>query len=198
MNKILFQRVASLVLFGLLSACSATNDTTRFYTLKPAIIKTSIDNDEKHIHSLSIESLKIPRLINRPQIISRIGKNEIKRAEYHQWGGSIEEEIEHLILDTLNNNLTGSNLYLLPSESRVQPEYNLHLAINRLDGELGTEAHIEMTWLLETDQSGENARQGTINDTILLTNQTYGNYVAALQELIISSVKQLSKRLSNP
>lgn len=185
-----------LVFSSLLTACTASNDTTRFYTLKPATSRILNNNVDSDSHSISIESLTIPRLLNRPQIVSRIGNNEIRRAEYHQWGGSVVEEIKQLLIYTLNQELSNTGDYVSPSDSRSRPDYNLYLDINRLDGQLGEEAMIELTWLLESDRDHQLSARGTVRHTTQIESHQYRYYVETLQSLIIKSAQTLSEQLA--
>lgn len=186
-------RLTPALVLCLLTACSATTDTTRFYTLKP--ITNQFLTNKSGSSTVSIESIVIPRLLNRPQIVSRIGQNEIKRAEYHQWGGSIEEEIKQLLTTELEQELSEAGYYVFPRESRSRPDYNLYLDINRLDGQLGEEAVFEMTWLLESDQDQQLSARGSLRHSTQLKSHNYSDYVAALHALLVRGTQALGEEL---
>lgn len=186
--------IASSITIGLISACSATNDTTRFYTLQSAETQVVSKYEITDGLSISIESLIVPRLIDRPQIISRIGNNEINRSEFHQWGGSVVEEITQLLTDTLEHEFTDSSYFILRSDSRIQPKYRLYIEIKRLDGSLGKEAHVELTWLLESPET-ELSLHGLVQHRETIIDHNYTNYVSALRTLILKSTQSLAQQL---
>ncbi len=184
-----------IIALSLVTACSATTDPTRFYSLKSTHTVGTIKNIAEKTYSLSIESISIPRLLDRPQIVSRIGENEIKRSEFHQWGGSVVEEIQQLFTKNLEIELSNTHFYLLTRESRLRPDYTLYLNITRLDGELGNYATVEITWLLESVENGEITNRGTILQTTPLATKRYSDYIATLQRLLEQSVSKLAEQL---
>jgi len=106
---------AALVLFFslILSACSSlggVNNTnlggTHFYSLS-SLPPSASTNNQLHI---GVGPLEIPRLLNRPQIVSRKDNNEIIMAENHQWGGSLKEELLQVISDNLSSLLNTENI----------------------------------------------------------------------------------------
>lgn len=186
--------VLSLLAFSTITACSATSDTTRFYTLKPIDNVTESHYTAFNKQSISIESLVIPRLLDRPQIISRIGENEINRSEFHQWGGSVLEEIKQLITSSLELGLQNTNYYIQSSDSRFQSEYSLYIEIKRLDGLLGANASIELNWLLES-QDLRFSSHGLVKLSEPLVGRGYGEYVSSLQTLLVKSSESISEQL---
>lgn len=188
-------RIASSISFALISACSATNDTTRFYTLKSIDSQVVSKYEITTGLSISIQSLLVPRLLDRPQIISRIGDNEINRSEFHQWGGSVVEEITHLLTDTMEYEFSDSDYFILRSDSRIRPKYRLYIEIKRLDGTLGEAAHIELVWLLESLET-ELSLHGLVQHRETLIGRDYANYVSALRTLILKSSLSLADQLN--
>lgn len=185
---------SALLLISTITACSATSDTTQFYTLKPIENLTETHYSANNKKSISIESLSIPRLLDRPQIISRKGKNQVFRSEYHQWGGSVTEEIKQLITSSIEKELLDSNYYILSSDSRFQPEYSLYIDVKRLDGLLGQQTSIEISWLLES-RNTRFSSHGIVKLSESLASQEYSDYVSSLQALLVKSSQSISEQL---
>jgi len=82
---------------------------TRFYSLSSLPPATATNATLR----IGVGPLQIPRLLNRPQIISRKNSNEINMAELHQWGGSYEEELMQVMTDNLSTLLKNNKEQLV-------------------------------------------------------------------------------------
>ena len=104
------------VLSAGLTACGNSADPTRFYSLHPNTENSwQVATGERY--SLAVASVRIPRLIDRSQIVSRTGTHEINRSEFHQWGGSIQEEIEKILAEGLEQSLESGRVQILAKQS---------------------------------------------------------------------------------
>ncbi len=78
-----------------LSGCASTfdaitapaSDKSHFYALS-SLPPSNASNKNLRI---GVGPLEIPRLLNRPQIVSRKDSAEVIMSEQHQWGGSYKE-----------------------------------------------------------------------------------------------------------
>lgn len=182
----------SCVLMISLSACSTTSDPTRFYSLQSSQEKP-FQVMANPRYSLAIASVRIPRLIDRSQIISRSGKHEIKRSEYHQWGGSIQEEIEKALALGLEESLESGLIQIQPSNLKSRPEYELYITILQLDGTLGRSATLNLDWQLINRSSPSGNFGGSTRISQKLSGPGYEDYVAGLAELLGKSSAEIAQ-----
>jgi uncharacterized lipoprotein YmbA len=171
---------------------------TRFYALSslpPAAISHSTLR-------IGVGPLQIPRLLNRPQIVSRKNSNEINMAELHQWGGSYREELIQVMTDNLSALLKTDRIEQYPWKFAFKPSYQVRIHIEQFDGQLGKNITLKARWRLLKNNKELLSKLALINMPI--KGKTYGDYVkaqskalAVFSQKIATKIKQL-KGLQNP
>ncbi len=194
MKKSVKQFVYLLGTVLLASACTATTDPTRFYSLLYPPQPATSENPGNI--SVGISSVRIPRLLDRPQIISRKGQNEIVRAEFHQWGGSLLEEIEENLASGLSMHLNTRYIFIYPAQNRIRPDYELLVDIHRFDGELGEKVFLNLTWQITPTTAKQSSSVGRINIEQAASAENYSAYVTALNQLLSEAAAQIALELS--
>jgi len=179
-----------------ISACSSLtggeeNGDTRFYSLYSMPTSTKADTSQLRV---GVGQLEIPRLLNRPQIVSRKNSTEIKMAEKHQWGGSYKEELLQTLTDNLAILLHTNNIQKYPWQMSFKPHFQVRIAIERFDGELGKSVTLKARWSLL-----KNNREILIKQTIINTpiqGNSYNDYVKAQSQTLISLSKKISQAIT--
>lgn len=167
---------------------------TRFYALSslpPATISASTLR-------IGVGPLQIPRLLNRPQIVSRKNSNEINMAELHQWGGSYREELIQVMTDNLSALLKTDRIEQYPWKFAFKPNYQVRIHIEQFDGQLGKNIILKARWRLLKNNKELLSKLSLIN--IPIKGKTYGDYVkaqskalAVFSRQIVAKIKQLKK-----
>lgn len=132
----------------MLAGCSLANigkkQTTHFYTLS-VLAQNSMQMPAAH---LGVGPVRLPRLLKRPQLVSRKAANEMDIAEFHQWAGSLKEDFSKVLLENLVN-LTGSQrLELYPWKRSFKPKRQIRIDVERFDGTLGRQVVLKSRWRL--------------------------------------------------
>lgn len=192
-NGIRFLLLASLtsVVMGCssLGGSSSSNlGDTHFYSLVALAPTNPAINNKLRV---GIGPVEIPRLLNRPQIVSRKNNTEILMAEKHQWGGSYKEELVQALTDNFSNLLNTENIEKFPWKLSFKPNYHVKINIERFDGELGKSVTLKARWRLYKDNKEIAVNRSLITVSVPAKNNSYGAYVNA-QSFALS---QLSKKI---
>ena len=101
-----------------LAGCRSATTPLEFYTLSPLSSVSEADKTAGFGDSIAVGvgPLHLPKIIDRPQIVTRIGPNKINVDEFHRWAGSVYEDFLRVVTMNLAA-LLQSNLVL---------ECNLH------------------------------------------------------------------------
>ncbi|MCP4044155.1 MAG: hypothetical protein GY731_19745, partial [Gammaproteobacteria bacterium] len=102
---------------GLLSGCITTDTpNTRFYVLNPLEPDAGqvVGDGAKGTLAVEVASLRLPQYLERPQIVTRSGKNRLELAEYHQWGGNIRKNMVRVMAKNLSQILATPNIAISP------------------------------------------------------------------------------------
>jgi hypothetical protein len=189
--------IALLLFISLLiSACSSVtgskdNGGTRFYSLYSMPTSTKAKTSKLRI---GVGQLEIPRLLNRPQIVSRKNNTEVIMAENHQWGGSYKEELLQTLTDNLSTLLHTNNIQKYPWQLSYKPHFQVRIAIERFDGELGKSVTLKARWNLLKDNREILIKQTIINTQI--KGNSYNDYVKAQSQTLISLSKKISQAIA--
>ena len=187
-------------LFGLffytLMGCSSVLNTpdsalggTHFYSLTAlSPVDASLNNNKLRI---GVGPVEIPRLLNRPQIISRKKSAEILMAEKHQWGGSYKEELVQALTDNFTNLLSTENIEQYPWKLSFKPTYHVRINIERFDGQLGKSITLKARWRLFKNNKEVVVKRSVI--TVATQGRSYGNYVQAQSQ----ALAQLSTKIAS-
>jgi len=193
--NIFLKSVIPLILLSIInSACSSiTNNSdskglggTHFYSLSALEAK----HNNQSALKIGVGPIEIPRLLNRPQIISRKNDTEIIMAELNQWGGTFKEELIQAITDNLASLKKTDNIEQYPWKFSFKPNYQIRINIERFDGELGKNILLKARWRLLEDKKEVLVKQSIINIPIL--GNSYSNYVKAQSKALISLSKEIS------
>jgi uncharacterized lipoprotein YmbA len=177
-----------ILILSAVAGCSSSPSSsnlggTHFYSLssmKPSSAMTA------NKISIGIGPVEIPRLLNRPQIVSRKNKSEIIMSEKHQWGGSYKEELNKAITDNLSILLKTERIEQYPWKSTFKPDYQVRINIESFDGDINSPTQRDVTlnarWRLIKNDKELLVKRALI--TVPLKNSGYAAYVNAQSEAI--------------
>jgi hypothetical protein len=135
----------ALIIALLLSAGCANTKPSRFYTLSP--LATSEGETQGSAEGLGLAigvgPVKLPEHLDRPQIVTRTSRNELRLAEFDRWAGSLQDDFSRVLAENLSILLSTGRVSLYPWRRSVPIDYQVVVDVNRFDGELGGN-----TWLI--------------------------------------------------
>jgi uncharacterized lipoprotein YmbA len=135
------------LLVSVFSACSSVPQ--RFYTLT-APPGTSAPPASVDQHSsgapLLIEVLPVvvPAQADVPQIVVRLGSDEVKPVETRRWAAPLADEIRSALSEDLARTLNARDVRGL--STAAIPTYRIAVRITRFDSSLGAYAAIDASW----------------------------------------------------
>jgi len=185
------------MLFSILTACSTTSSKdgqnnlggTHFYSLSSLPPEAALNNKLR----IGVGPLEIPRLINRPQIVSRKDDTEIIMAELHQWGGSHKEELIQVISDNLSSLLGTEKIEQYPWKFAFKPAYQVRINIERFDGELGKNITLKARWRLIQNNKEVLVKRAVIQSKI--NGKGYNAYVKAQSQALKDLSQQIAQQI---
>ena len=179
-----------IFIYSSIAGCSSASSSknlggTHFYSLSSMTPSSSSSSNKI---SIGIGPVEIPRLLNRPQIVSRKNKSEIIMSESHQWGGSYKEELIKAITDNLSVLLKTEKIEQYPWKSTFKPNYQVRIDIESFDGDIDSPTNSNVTlnarWRLLKSDKELLVKRALI--TVSLKGSGYAAYVNAQSEAIIS------------
>ncbi len=180
-----------LVLFS--TGCAVSEAPTHFYALSAAV--EPVTERQKLPVTVGVGPLDFPRVLQRPQVVTRENDNKINIADFHQWGGRLDDDFLRILADNLVKLLGSSQIYTYPWESRLRPEYQIRIHVSRFDGTLGREIILRARWqLLSREQRRElTARQSEIVEPV--DGDGYTAYVAAQSRALARLAREMAAQI---
>ncbi len=187
--------VAFAVFFSL--AGCASSPPARFYTLTPlaATDAKQAATATANPVSVSIAPVEVPDYLDRPQIVTRDGPNELRLAEFDRWGGSLSDNIGATLAEDLALILGSDRVYAYPRLSAEQADYSVNMRVLRLDCVPGDRVFLKAQWTLSagTEKKEVAARVTTLTER--LTDARYETMVAAVSRAVEQVSREIAKEI---
>ncbi len=144
--------IALLLLAFLLASagCGGRTPQAKYYTLNPIeepSEKTTSAQSPNSV-SLGIGPIKFPDELERPSIVTRIGKNRLEVNEFRRWGGSLEKNFSRVMVENLSYLLQTDKVVARPWERYFQPDFRIAINVQQFSGRLGKFASLKATWMI--------------------------------------------------
>ncbi|MGO9413837.1 MAG: membrane integrity-associated transporter subunit PqiC [Syntrophobacteraceae bacterium] len=187
----------NLVLFLVILTGCAISPSSKFYQLNPVQNKTSAScvasPDQSVI--ISIGPVRIPDYLDRPQIMTRSGKNELKLSEFDRWAGSLESDVNRVLVEDISGLLPAdcfSVVHWTPYlESQVPAAYRVEVIVDRFEGALGDSVSLKAQWRIFAKDRSLILKKG-----LRVREQVNGGSYDALVAAMSSALERLSGDIS--
>ena len=119
-----------------------------FYTLNPIQEDQMISRSKSPTQSaiIGIGPVKLADYLDQSLIVTRTSDNQVVKAEFDRWVGSLKDNFVNVLADNLGYLLATERIYLYPWRMSVPIDYQVVLDIVRFDGRLGDAASLEVRW----------------------------------------------------
>jgi len=176
----------------LLAGCASVQPA-RFYTLTPLEQQAAKPNprDEAPPPSVLIAPVEIPDYLDRPQIVTRDGKNELNLAEFDRWAGSLRENIAAVMAENLSILLSSDRVFVYPQVRGEKTDYLMALRILRLDCIPGDSVLLKAQWTIFAGQD-----RGGVTHMAAFTERLADGSYEALAAAVSSTLAQASREIA--
>ena len=178
-----------------LAGCRSSTPPGEFYTLSPLTSVSEADKVAglKDNIAVGVGPLQIPNIIDRPQIVTRIGPNKINVDEFHRWAGSVYEDFLRVVTMNLSTLLQSSLVVAFPWEDYFDPDYRIYMEVQQFDGRLGQYAQLVITWTLTTQEARKIllVRKSLIREPV--QGEDYDAFVAAKSRILATLSRQIAQ-----
>ncbi|MGH8532096.1 MAG: PqiC family protein [Gammaproteobacteria bacterium] len=126
----------------------------RFYTLSVAGVAVNATATEARNHVV-VGPVTLPEVVDRPQLVVRIGAHEVAILEQHRWAEPLKSEIPRLIARTLSQLLGTSRVSAYPESASQEAGLRVAVDIQRFEAAPGVEVSVEALWSVRRLRGGE-------------------------------------------
>ena len=133
----------------IIGGCSRTQ-TAKFYTLN-ALTEPSTERQappSENGVAVGLGPIRLPEYLDRPQIVTRVGPNEVRFAEYHRWAGALAGNVSSILAENLSTLLGSDHIALYPWKSTTPIDYRVEIEVSRFDGKPGDSVLLQSQWVV--------------------------------------------------
>jgi uncharacterized lipoprotein YmbA len=164
---------------------------TRYYVLNSS---SSAENETVSVailkdDTVGVGPIKLSQVLDRPQIIVRTSKNEIRIADLERWAGPLHEMVANVMVDNLTALLPGTEILKFPWPVTIPVTYQVTMDITQFDGMPGGDVILKARWGI----LGENGKKVLANKQSMLNEPIQENTIAEM----VSAQSRLLAKLSH-
>lgn len=184
------------LLVVILAGC-AGSPSSKYYRLNPLQDNASITRDASPERNLiiAIGPVRIPDYLDRPQIVTRAGENELKLSEFDRWAGSLESDVTHVLVEDISSLLAADRFSVVRwtpyLESQAPASYRVEVLLHRFEGTLGDSVLLKAQW-----EVFAHSRSLLLKRESMIREQIKGGSYDALVAAMSSALEKLSRDIS--
>lgn len=139
-----------VLLGGCLNLGGGTQQTTKFYVL------SSLDGSRENLKAgisksnmaLGVNAVRLPQYVDRPQIVTRSGSNELQLASFDHWAEPLEDNFSRVLAENLALLLSTDRVVTYPWKRSTPLDYEVAVEVTRFDGVLGGDVSMRARWTI--------------------------------------------------
>ena len=95
-----------------------------------------------------VAGVRLPPYLERPQLVTRSGGNQLQLEEFHQWGGNLRKDLTRVLAENLSRLLGSDAVVAAPHTLRLRPDYRVELEVLRFERAEDARVHLTAKWWL--------------------------------------------------
>jgi uncharacterized lipoprotein YmbA len=155
-------------------------DLSRYFTLTP-IADAGSASAKLAGRTLGIGPVTLPQYLDRPELVWRVGPNEVRQAKSEFWAGSLAKQFSATLTENLRALLGPSEIVSYPWYPGTRLDVVVEVDVVRFELANDGAAHLVARWRLRKGTNVARAEESSFDRPV--TGDT-GATVAALSELL--------------
>jgi len=171
-----------------------TNKPTRFYELSSLYSRQPPPAPVADLNQVTVGvgPVRIPKKLDRPQIVTRINSNEIHLNEFTSWGDPLASGFSRVLAENLSLLLNTEKVAIFPWMQAVQTDYQVTVDVTDFIGIPGREVQLRAWWTI----FGDNGRTLLVKRYFYNTEPASGDDITALVQAQSRTVEALSRKIA--
>lgn len=194
MNKMMFLYRLNFLTMCLLSACASTPET-HFYVLSALSLSAQSTSSAIPKRLIGLGPVTVPALLERRQIVTRTGDNNIASSEFHQWAAPLKESITETLAQNLSALLPNDIIKAYPWSAYGEMDFHVIIDILRFETNTAQTAELAVNWSIMDDKTYLPIKHGQTKITRPEAGSSHADAVRALSQTLQDFSGQLADAL---
>lgn len=159
--------------------CAGSSQPTEFYILNPI---TNLEPSSRNLTgtpTIGIGPISVPKYLDRPEIVTRLNPNKVKIDEFNLWAGSLKENLQLAITESLSLLVANRAVVPYPWKKSVGVTWQVGIDIRRFDTD-NSNATLIADWRTGNTSCLSKYTQHRSEFSIPVSGIGYGAKIAAL------------------
>jgi uncharacterized lipoprotein YmbA len=186
----------------LLSVAGCASAPSRFYVLSPAAESMQTATGPGREIAVGIGPVTLPEYLDRPQIVTRTSRNELRLAEFDRWAEPLRDNFTQVLRENLAALLPSQRVVAYPWKRATPIDYQITVTVTRFEWVAGGDSVLSVRWsLLAGDGRQEFLTRASTYD-IHPAGEDYPAIVAAMNDAlaafshdIVAALRELPRSL---
>ena len=176
-------------------AAGCASPASRFYTLSAAPTPATTPSDL----SVAVGPVSVPAAVDRPEIVVRLGPNQVKLDEFNRWASPLQNNIARVVAENLVALLGTPRVTLSPQTLSADADYRAAIEVQGFDSAPGEAATLEAVWTVRRTKDGKvqtgrtTAREPAPDRSYDALAAAHSRAVARLSQDIADAVRALNR-----
>ena len=178
---------------GAMTGCAGSSAPVRLYVLTPApeAREAPLGAAVPGCPALGVGPVRLPGLLDRPQIVTRRGADEIDEAEFHRWGEPLADSVPRILAENLAALRKTERVALFAWDPAQAVQRQVVVNVMRFDGAMGGDVVLDARWRILATDGKELAANRSI-----LTQPTGGTGYPAAVAAMSRALAALSREIA--
>jgi len=185
---------ALLLTISSLTGCGSSPRETYYTLSSAAAMNGTAPASGESTYSVAVGPVTLPDAVDRPQLVLRVGPNEVTFEELHRWAGALKNEIPRTIADNLAAYLNVKRVAAYPQSAGDSADYRVLVDIQRFDSTLGESVTIDALWTVKRVSDGA-LRTGRSTAKESSGGGTYDAVVAAHSRALATISREIAEAI---
>ena len=185
---------SALVVFAIfiLAGCGSSPRET-YYTLSAGgAMDGAAPASGVSTYSVAIGPITLPEVVDRPQLVLRVGPNEVTFVELHRWAGPLKSEIPRIIADNLAGYLNIRQVAAYPQSAGDNADIRVLVDVQRFDSTLSESVMVDALWTIKRPSDGA-TRTGRSTAKESVSGGSYDALVAAHSRALATISREIAE-----
>ncbi|HET7318104.1 MAG TPA: PqiC family protein [Nitrospirota bacterium] len=105
-------------------------------------------------YSVAVGPVTVPAEVDRPQMVVRVGPNEVVVEEFHRWASSLPDAIARAVAGNLSAALGTPYVSVYPEPTSAGARYRVVIDVMGFDSAPGESASLDAVWAVRSARDG--------------------------------------------
>jgi hypothetical protein len=142
-----------MLLTIILAGCGSPKE--HLYTLSSSTVSGNTALPIGMLPSITVGPITLPDVVDRPQIVVRVGPNQVALAEQHRWAEPLRNEIARVVAENLAHLFGTREVVTFLQNGSQAAEYQVILDVKRFESAPGLAVTIDTLWTVRRVQDGQ-------------------------------------------